>query len=107
VLRATWSHIAVLSASLVFWETGLGVFYVLRTSRFILAADSNTGRGSKQSQEEKEARLRGFYIRPELCNAPEKKQVKWARHPGKMQRMKEIKTRGVLAMAGAPREAAR
>ena len=58
-------------------------------------------------EEEKDARLRGFYIHPELYNAPEEKQVNWARHPAKMQRMKEIRTRGILAAAGSPRETAK
>jgi hypothetical protein len=40
-------------------------------------------------EEEKEERLRGFYIRPELYGAPPEKQIEWARHPQMMKRMKE------------------
>ena len=55
-------------------------------------------------EEEKGAKLRGFYIHPELYNAPPEKQVNWARHPSKMQHVEDVKTHGVLATAGAPRE---
>jgi hypothetical protein len=41
------------------------------------------------AEEEKEARLRGFYIHPELYGAPEEKQIEWARHPEMMKRMRE------------------
>jgi len=40
-------------------------------------------------EEEKEARLKGFYIHPELYGAPPEKQIEWARHPQMMKRMKE------------------
>jgi hypothetical protein len=40
-------------------------------------------------EEEKETRLRGFYIHPELHGAPNEKQIEWARHPQMMKRMKE------------------
>jgi hypothetical protein len=40
-------------------------------------------------EEEKEERLRGFYIRPELYGAPPQKQIEWARHPEMMKKMKE------------------
>jgi hypothetical protein len=40
-------------------------------------------------EEEKEARLKGFYIHPELYGAPPEKQIEYARHPQQMKRMKE------------------
>jgi hypothetical protein len=40
-------------------------------------------------EEEKEERLRGFYIHPELHGAPAEKQIEWARHPEMMKRMKQ------------------
>ena len=40
-------------------------------------------------EEEKEPRLRGFYLHPELYGAPPEKQIEWARHPEMMKRMKE------------------
>jgi len=40
-------------------------------------------------EEPKDARLRGFYIHPELYGAPEEKQVEWARHPETMRKAKE------------------
>jgi hypothetical protein len=40
-------------------------------------------------EEEKEARLKGFYIHPELYGAPAEKQIEWARHPRTMKRMQE------------------
>jgi trimeric autotransporter adhesin len=39
-------------------------------------------------EEEKDARLRGFYIHPGLYGAPEEKSVEWARHPEMMRQMK-------------------
>ena len=42
-------------------------------------------------EEEKEARLKGFYIHPELYGAPPEKQIEWARHPQMMQRMKDAR----------------
>jgi len=39
-------------------------------------------------EQEKEVRLRGFYIHPELYGAPEEKQIEWARHPEMMKQMK-------------------
>jgi hypothetical protein len=39
-------------------------------------------------EEQKEPRLQGFYIHPELYGAPEEKQIEWARHPGMMKQMK-------------------
>jgi hypothetical protein len=40
-------------------------------------------------EEEKEERLRGFYIHPELHGAPAEKQIEWARHPETMKGMKQ------------------
>jgi hypothetical protein len=40
-------------------------------------------------EEEKEARLKGFYIHPELYGAPPEKQIEYARHPQQMKRIKE------------------
>lgn len=40
-------------------------------------------------EQDKEARLRGFYMHPELFGAPEEKQIEWARHPEMMKRIKE------------------
>ncbi len=40
-------------------------------------------------EEEKETRLRGFYVHPELYGAPAEKQIQWARHPQMMQQIRE------------------
>jgi len=40
-------------------------------------------------EEEKEARLKGFYIHPELYGAPPEKQIEWARHPEMMKKLQE------------------
>jgi trimeric autotransporter adhesin len=40
-------------------------------------------------EEEKEPRLKGFYIHPELYGAPAEKQTEWARHPQMMKQLKE------------------
>ncbi len=40
-------------------------------------------------EQEKEPRLRGFYIHPELYGAPPEKQIEWARHPQMMKQMRE------------------
>jgi len=44
-------------------------------------------------EEEKETRLRGFYIHPELYGAAPEKQVEWARHPEMMRQSKERRLR--------------
>ena len=41
------------------------------------------------NKQEKEARLRGFYIHPELHGALPEKQLEWARHPELMKRIKD------------------
>ena len=40
-------------------------------------------------EEEKDARLRGFYVHPDLYGAPQEKQIEWARHPQVMQRLRQ------------------
>jgi trimeric autotransporter adhesin len=40
-------------------------------------------------EEEKEPRLKGYYIHPELYGAPPEKQIEWARHPQTMKRMQQ------------------
>ena len=40
-------------------------------------------------EEEKEARLRGFYIHPDLHGAPAERQIEWARHPQTIMKMRQ------------------
>jgi hypothetical protein len=40
-------------------------------------------------EEEKEPRLKGFYLHPEFYGAPAEKQTEWARHPQMMRQIKE------------------
>ena len=40
-------------------------------------------------EEEKDARLRGFYIHPELYGAPAEQQIEWGRHPEMMKHIKQ------------------
>ena len=42
-------------------------------------------------EEEKEARLKGFYIHPELYGAPPEKQIEWARHPQMMKKVQQVR----------------
>ena len=42
-------------------------------------------------EEEKDSRLKGFYLHPEFFGAPAEKQIEWARHP---QMMKTLQTVG-------------
>ncbi len=42
-------------------------------------------------EEEKDARDRGHYIRPELYGAPEEASVSWARHPATMRKLKQLR----------------
>jgi len=42
-------------------------------------------------EEEKEARLKGYYIHPELYGAPPEKQIEWARHPQMMKKMQQAR----------------
>ncbi len=53
-------------------------------------------------EKDKEARLRGFYLHPELYGAPEEKQIEWARHPETMRRMQLVRRRQ-QEMAKGPR----
>ena len=48
-------------------------------------------------EQEKDARLRGFYIHPELHGAPAEKQMEWARHPQMMKRIKETQAKQLAA----------
>jgi hypothetical protein len=54
-------------------------------------------------EEEKETRLRGFYIHPELYGAPAQKQIEWARHPQMMKRMQKMRAQ---QLAASPKQAA-
>jgi hypothetical protein len=40
-------------------------------------------------EEEKDARLKGYYIHPELHGAPAERQIEWARHPRMMKKMQQ------------------
>jgi hypothetical protein len=40
-------------------------------------------------EQEKEPRLKGFYLHPELYGAPPEKQTEWARHPQMMKMLQE------------------
>ncbi len=42
-------------------------------------------------EEEKDPRLKGFYLHPELYGAPAEKQTEWARHPQTMKMLQEHK----------------
>jgi len=44
-------------------------------------------------EQEKEAKLRGFYICPELCGPPQEKQIECTRHPELMKQIKEPRAR--------------
>ncbi len=48
-------------------------------------------------EQEKDARLRGFYIHPELYGAPPEKQIEWARHPQMMKRIREMQAMQLVA----------
>jgi hypothetical protein len=52
-------------------------------------------------EQEKEVRLRGFYIHPELYGAPTKRQIEWARHPQMMKKIDEMKTKRARLAAAA------
>jgi|HubBroStandDraft_6_1064221.scaffolds.fasta_scaffold00054_24 hypothetical protein len=56
-------------------------------------------------EEEKEARLRGFYIHPELYGAPPEKQIEWARHPQLMKEIKEMQAKQRMRTGAAARPA--
>ena len=40
-------------------------------------------------EQEKDVRLRGFYIQPELYGAPSERQIEWARHPQLMKKIQQ------------------
>jgi len=44
-------------------------------------------------EQEKDARLHGFYIHPELYGAPPEKQIEWARHPQTMKKIQEMRAK--------------
>jgi len=48
-------------------------------------------------EQEKEPRLRGFYIHPELYGAPPEKQIEWARHPQTMKKIQEMRAKQLAA----------
>ena len=62
-------------------------------------------------EQEKDARTRGYYIRPELFGAPPEKQIKFARHPQTMKRLQELQARkhaaGAATRPSAPQDAAK
>lgn len=44
-------------------------------------------------EQEKDARVRGFYVHPELYGAPAEKQIEWARHPQMMKHSAELRAK--------------
>jgi hypothetical protein len=58
-------------------------------------------------EEEKEARVRGFYIHPELYGAPAEKQIEWARHPQMMKRSAERRAKQQANVRAATHPVAR
>jgi hypothetical protein len=54
-------------------------------------------------ERKKEARLRGFYIHPELYGAPPEKQIEWARHPQMMKQIKEMRAKQQATIRAAAR----
>jgi hypothetical protein len=52
-------------------------------------------------EQEKEERLRGYYIHPDLYGAPPEKQIEWARHPQMMKKMQEIRAKQQAAVRPA------
>ena len=53
-------------------------------------------------EQEKEERLRGFYIHPELYGAPPEKQIEWARHPQMMKKIQEMRAKQLAGRAVPP-----
>jgi len=53
-------------------------------------------------EEKKDARLRGFYIHPELYGAPPEKQIEWARHPQQMKHLQQTRERAQQSAKLAP-----
>jgi hypothetical protein len=56
-------------------------------------------------EQEKDLRVRGFYIHPELYGAPAEKQIEWGRHPEMMRQIKAMQAKQLAApqKAGVPR----
>jgi hypothetical protein len=54
-------------------------------------------------EQDKGARLSGFFIHPELYGAPAEKQIEWARHPEMMKQIKEMQAK---QLAKAQKQAA-
>jgi hypothetical protein len=52
-------------------------------------------------EQEKEARLRGYYIHPELYGAPAEKQIEWARHPQMMKKIQQMRAKQQLTIKTA------
>jgi len=52
-------------------------------------------------EQEKDARLRGFYIHPEFYGAPPEKQIEWARHPQMMKRIQEMRAKQLAPKTAA------
>jgi hypothetical protein len=44
-------------------------------------------------EEEKEPRVKGFYLHQEFFGAPAEKQIEWARHPQMMKRSAEMRAK--------------
>jgi hypothetical protein len=44
-------------------------------------------------EQEKEPRLKGFYIHPEYYGAPPEKQIEWARHPEMLKQARAMRAR--------------
>jgi hypothetical protein len=57
-------------------------------------------------EQQKSARVRGFYIHPELYGAPANRQIEWARHPEHMKRATEGRAKARLAAKAAAQLAA-
>lgn len=47
-------------------------------------------------EQEKDPRVRGYYLHPELYGATDEKQIEWVRHPEMMRRMKEIRAKQLV-----------
>ena len=58
-------------------------------------------------EEEKDARDRGHYLRPELYGAPEEASVAWARHPATMRKLKQLRDAGRGSATQSPFDARR
>ncbi|HET7206911.1 MAG TPA: hypothetical protein VFI95_10070 [Terriglobales bacterium] len=52
-------------------------------------------------EQDKEARIRGFYIHPELYGAPAEKQIEWARHPQTLRQVQMLRARQAAKVASS------